>query len=159
MRWLLKNGLKKIIIIHSPYGCNQPSKSEEGTFSITETQQGHGRWRESGEEVWLGMGRHGRLTSSQCSTLIWTYRPLCGSYYCASWNWSQGKRESEREKERANELVMPPPAWQMKRCWKFYDFALVLIYSKWASRLCHCRLQAGYEELLKGWNVPTCTSV
>jgi len=68
-------------------------------------------------------------------------------------------RKWEREKERANELVMPPPAWQMKRCWKFYDFALVLIYSKWASRLCHCRLQAGYEELLKGWNVPTCTSV
>ncbi len=30
---------------------------------------------------------------------------------------------------------MSPPAWQMKRFWKFYDFTLVLIYSKWASRL------------------------
>lgn len=26
-------------------------------------------------------------------------RPLCGSYYCASWNWSQGKKESEKERE------------------------------------------------------------
>ncbi len=28
-----------------PIWLHQPSKSEEGQFSITETQQGHGRWR------------------------------------------------------------------------------------------------------------------
>ncbi len=58
------------------------------------------------------------------------------------------KERRKKERKKANELLMSPPAWQMKRFWKFYDFTLVLIYSKWASRL-SLQITAGYEKHFK----------